>query len=525
MLARPTAEQLAWHDLEIGMFIHFGIETYEDVETDDFSFPISRFNPEARDTENWVDVAESMGAKYIILVAKHIGGFCLWQTETTDYSIGNTPWRDGKGDLLADLADSCRRRGLRLGVYLSPSDLYHDAPMGLGGKTSDPDKQDAYERVFRQQLVEVLSRYGEMMEVWFDGSCIFDVGDILEAHAPNAMVFQSPHCTIRWVGNEAGYVPADMPWNSVSVEAARSGVATSDDADPDGGAWLPNEVDTPIRDHYWFWSSTNGDSLKSLDHLMDIYYSSVGRSAVLLLNITPGPDGLMPEADARRAAEFGAEIRRRFGAPLAETTGEGGVVKLTLDRETTVDHVVTMERIAKGERVREYVVEGKVAGEWVTLCEGRGIGHKKIDRFDPVSASAVRFRSLDPAAKPLIRSLALYHVGASASAVVATPTHERQMVGTARPGETTEVDLSACIDLPGQWEVALEADGDVRVRPPMLVIAGVKAPDFIRRMDAPDSYNINITATPTLEPGSIVLELKVKAAGEPVRVFVRRRGG
>ena len=412
-LARPTPEQLIWQDMEIGMFIHFGLETYLDKETDDElkMENLKLFNPSNVDTDQWVRIAESMGAKYIILVAKHVGGFCLWQTDTTDYSIKNTPYQDGQGDILTELTASCRRRGMKLGVYISAADLFHGAPISAGGKTSDPSQQANYLEVYRQQLIEVLSRYGTMMEVWFDGGVAneVDLSDILKKYAPKAMVFGGPNMTIRWVGNERGY--ASYPaWNSTTVPEAWGPLR----ADPNGRYWRPNECDTVIRDR-WFWNSTNADTLKSVDKLMDIYYHSVGYSGVLLLNVAPDTSGRIPSADKKRAAEFGAEIQRRFGKGLAETKGSGAMIELDLKKPTPLDHVITMEDIRHGERVREYVIEGWIDDRWQDIAGGTAIGHKKIDRFEPVKASRIRLRIIEYAAPPMIRKLAVYNTTANVS--------------------------------------------------------------------------------------------------------------
>ena len=401
--ARPTQEQVAWQDMELGMFIHFAPNTWQDQEGDDRSTPLDKINPAKLDTDQWVSVAESMGAKYIVFVAKHVGGFCMWRTDTTNYGIKNTPWREGKGDVMADLSESCRKRGIKLGVYLSPRDDTLGAD--TGGKCKTPESQAKYDAIYRQQLTEVLSRYGDIFEVWFDGSNIVEVGDILKQYAPKATIFQGKYATIRWVGNEDGVAPYPA-WNAVS-EAARLAGATSANGDPNGETWLPNECDARIR-RDWFWSSKNSATLKTVDHLMAMYYRSVGHGAVLLLNNTPDTSGLIPEADAKRTAEFGAEIKRRFGVPLAETHGAGEVVELALGKRMKIDHVVTMEEIGEGERVLEYVIEGRVKGEWKALTKGTAIGHKKIDRIDPVKVDAVRLRCLKCAADPLIRKLAVY---------------------------------------------------------------------------------------------------------------------
>ncbi len=405
-LARPTPQQLRWHDLELGMFLHFAPQTWQDSETDEMTVEPSMMNPEKLDTDQWADVAASLGARYLVFVAKHEGGFCWWQTDTTDFGVRNMPWRGGKGDVLGDLAASCRRRGIRLGVYLSPQDKKHG--VGAGGRAKDPSKQVDYERLFRQQLTEVLSRYGDMAEVWFDGSLVFDVGDILARYAADGVVFQGPQASIRWVGNEDGVAPYPA-WNAVRFPKpdVKWGEYTSIDSDPVGNRWLPIECDARIR-ATWFWHSDNAATLKSVGQLMDMYYRSVGHGAVLLLNQTPDRSGLIPAADAARAAEFGAEIRRRLGTPAGETSGAGPDITLRLPTATMVDHIVTMEDIREGERVRSYLVEGLVGGTWRQLAAGSAIGHKKIDRVAPVAVAGVRLRVLESVGTPLIRRLAVY---------------------------------------------------------------------------------------------------------------------
>ena len=326
--ARPTPGQAAWQDMELEMFIHFAPSTWQDTQGDNLSTPLSAINPQQLDTEQWAEIALAMGAKQIVFVAKHVGGFCWWQTNTTSYSVAHTPWRGGKGDVMKDLAASCRKRGLKLGVYLSPADRM--LGVGVGGRASTYVAQECYNKIYRQQLTELLSRYGEISEVWFDGSNVVPVEDSLRRLAPRAMVFQGPQATIRWVGNELGVAPYPA-WNALSWDRARSGVATAYDGNPNGEAWLPSECDARIR-RDWFWSTKNADTLKSVAQLLEMYYRSVGHGAVLLLNQTPDTSGRIPEADARRAAEFGAEIRRRFTRPLAETNGTGSVVDLALAR-------------------------------------------------------------------------------------------------------------------------------------------------------------------------------------------------
>ena len=405
----PSRDQLHWADLEVGMFVHFAPNTWQEREYDDRSTPLSSINPDV-DTDQWASVARDLGARYVVMVAKHVGGFCMWQTRTTDYGIRNTPWRGGKGDVMADLAASCRRAGLGLGVYLSPRDDTFGA--GNGGRCATPERQASYDRLYRAQLTELLTRYGELVEVWFDGSVVVPVGDILRAHAPHAAVFQGPHATIRWVGNEDGFAPYPC-WNALPRRAAATGEATAKDGDPGGDAWLPSEVDVSVRRPNWFWSTTDQARLLSLEALLEIYYRSVGRGAQLLLNIPPDRTGRIPAADEARAKAFGDEVRRRFGRPLAARSAAGREVVLRLPAPALVDHVVAEEDLAGGERVREYWLEGLAGGQWVPLGTGTAIGHQRIQPVPPLCLEAVRLAVTRSAAAPRIRRLAAFATGAA----------------------------------------------------------------------------------------------------------------
>ena len=208
------------------MFIHFGMATWQGREYDNFTTDLRRINPYNLNTDDWCKVAQSFGAKQIIFVAKHVGGFCWWPTETTDYNVSHTPWKAGKGDLVAEISASCKKYGLKLGLYLYPGDDKWGAGLGSGGRTSDPSKQEAYNRIYRQQLTELLTNYGTITEVWFDGNCVIDVKDILEKYAKDAVIFQSPQASIRWVGNEEGYAPYPA-WNGINSADLQTGVATA----------------------------------------------------------------------------------------------------------------------------------------------------------------------------------------------------------------------------------------------------------------------------------------------------------
>ncbi|HVO34456.1 MAG TPA: alpha-L-fucosidase [Gemmatimonadales bacterium] len=407
--ALPTANQLHWADLEVGLFLHFAPNTWQDREYDDRSTPLAAISPDV-DTDQWARVARDLGARYVVMVAKHQGGFCMWQTETTEYSIRNTPWKGGRGDVMAEVSASCRKYGLGLGVYCSPRDDHFGS--GGGGRCDTPEKQRAYNRLYRRQLTELLTRYGEMVEIWFDGSIVVPVCDIVRMHAPHAAIFQGPCASIRWVGNEDGFAPYPC-WNALPRRSAATGEATAKDSDPDGDAWLPNEVDVSIRRPNWFWSATDERNLLTTDQLFEIYYRSVGRGAQLLLNIPPDRTGHIAAADAARAKEFGDEIRRRFGTSLGEAHGQGTEVVLHLAAPTLVDHVEIAEDLRGGERVREYQLSGRSNGAWVSLGGGTAVGHKRIQPVPPTTADAIRFEVTRSAATPRIRRLAAFATGAA----------------------------------------------------------------------------------------------------------------
>ncbi len=407
-LALPSVDQIAWQDLEIGMFVHFAPNTWQDVESDNLTTPLSAIDPKRLDTDQWAQTAISLGAKYIVFVAKHQGGFCMWQTETTDYSIRNTPWQGGHGDVLADASASCRKYGLKLGVYVCPRDDHFGAK--TGGICKTPELQARYNVMYRQQLTEVFSRYGALVEIWFDGSTVTPVSDLLAKYQPHAMVFQGPSATIRWVGNEDGFAPNPC-WNGIDRAEAKTGTATSLNSNPDGDFWMPNEADVSIRRPDWFWSTKNESKILTPDQLLSVYYRSVGRGTQLLLNIPANRDGLLSSPDCASAKAFGMEIQSRFGKPLATTAGRGIHLTLKLDAPTQVDTVVLQEDIAKGERVRQYRIEGRAHNAWHMLGEGTSIGHKRIQPVGPITVDALRVVTTRSAGTPAFRNVAVFRTG------------------------------------------------------------------------------------------------------------------
>ncbi|OMD82265.1 alpha-L-fucosidase [Paenibacillus odorifer] len=408
-LALPSREQLEWQDLELGMFCHFGINTFCDQEWGEGNDSPAVFNPLHLDAHQWVSTAKEAGFRYFILTAKHHDGFCLWPTATSTYSVASSPWKEGRGDVVKECAEACRELGVGFGIYLSPWDRHEPC-------YADPQ---AYDDFYALQLQELLTGYGPLTEIWFDGAGSegrnYDwqrIMDLIKRHQPGAMVFNMGAPTIRWVGNEDG-VALYPCWNTANSARGSMFSEASLNWLPGTPSWVPAECDVPIRKVRWFWHPEEEHLLLSLEQLMDIYYRSVGHGATLLLNVAPDKRGLFPEADVQRLLEFGKEIRRRFDKALAVTAGTGDIVELELPAATVIDHVEIMEDIAYGERVEGYMLEAYSNGAWLELKRGSSIGHKKIDAFPPVVAEKIRLRVSEAAASPKIRRLAVYHCGES----------------------------------------------------------------------------------------------------------------
>jgi len=432
-LPRPLPRQLVWQDCEVGVIFHFdmplfGERPWNGRDAIHKTWDPARYDPAKLDTDQWIDTAKAMGARYAIVTATHFNGFLQWQSDLYPYGVKQARWRDGKGDLVKDFVESCRRAKILPGIYLScfrnafwKADTYR-VNYGKGGP-----RQAEFARTCERMVEELCSRYGELLQIWFDAGLIAprdggpDVLPIVDKHQPNMVFYHSPQRREhRWIGNEAGYAGypcwATMP-DIDKAEAAHKGKRRNwrkllEHGDPDGTLWSPAMVDTVLRNHHWFWKPNTEKPIESLERLVSFYYKSVGRNANLMLGLTPDPTGLVPEPDVRRCAELGKEIRRRFGQAVAETKGEGTEVELALPKPQRIDHVVIMEDIAHGERAREYVVEGLVGGgAWQKLCGGISIGHKRIERFLPVDVARLRLRITRSVAPPRIRCLAAYCSG------------------------------------------------------------------------------------------------------------------
>lgn len=518
-LAKPSPQQYAWHEQERLMFIHFGMATWQGREYDNFTTDLRRINPYNLNTDDWCKVAQSFGAKQIIFVAKHVGGFCWWPTETTDYNVSHTPWKAGKGDLVAEISASCKKYGLKLGLYLYPGDDKWGAGLGSGGRTSDPSKQEAYNRIYRQQLTELLTNYGTITEVWFDGNCVIDVKDILEKYAKDAVIFQSPQASIRWVGNEEGYAPYPA-WNGINSADLQTGVATAVQGNPDGDTWSPLECDVPLYNHNWFWSPANEAKRRSVGDLMKIYYRSAGRGAVMLLNATPDTLGVIPPGDVTRFSELGKEIERRFSSPLKTITDiKGNEAIITFDKPTTVNHLVTMEDYREGERIRAYNLEGWVNDHWELLYAGSSVGRMKIDFFKDITVTKIRIQITKSAAQPLIRSFVAFKIEDTPELFEKDekPLSDWKYLNSWMPDMFHQgkmdinINLTPYISVPGQYEIKINAGNQdkISIERAELWYDGEKALDeFLTLKDS--VVLINRTAQVTNET-SILIKLTLSA--------------
>ncbi|WP_437222719.1 alpha-L-fucosidase [Planctomicrobium sp. SH661] len=480
------------------MFICLDPCTWQGNEYDDHSLPASAINPEKLDTNQWCEVAKSWGASQLLFVAKHTGGFCWWQTETSTYGIKESAYKGGQGDVLAELVESARAHGLKMAIYVSPIDDQWRA--GPGGRTANPDDQSKYNEVYRQQMVEVLSKYGPMVEVWFDGSLIIPVQDIVEKYAPTAMQFQGPHATIRWSGNENGIAP-DPTWQTVRKSDAQSGIATAAHSDPNGEVWLPFEINTTLLDHKWFWAPNTDSMMKSVPRLIETYYTSVGRGCPLLLNSTPDTSGLIPDSHVTRYKEFAAEVQRRFGHSVAESTGGSGIeFILRLPQAASINHIILAEDIREGQRIREYVVEGMQGNEWVTLVpNGLSVGYQRIDRFPSQKVAALRLRVTKSAGEPILTRIAAYAVEGIEDELIDIQEsdnpieHDWVEVITWTPDLLEQnqgiFDISKHIRKPGEFRMTItDAEGNfVEMENVELIIRDRLAKDRVRKNSQEDS--------------------------------------
>lgn len=402
----PSTAHVNWAEKEIGALFHFDVVNYvPDYDWRKWGTHPSAavFNPSRLDTDQWLQAAKAAGAKYAVLVAKHCSGFSLWPTEAHAYSVKAAPWKNGEGDIVADFIASCKKYDIKPGIYASASanGFYHvDNPGTV--QPGSPYSQEEYNKVVVKQLTELWTNYGDLFEIWFDGGVLPvkdggpDLAPLLKKYQPNAVVFQGPadaNNLIRWVGNEEGLSPYPN-WSRTDTVTSATGTIKIEDlgGSPDGAIWCPGEADFPLRTGWqggWFWKK-EGQNLLSTEQLVKNYVSSVGRNSNMLIGIVVDTSGLVPQEDFERLKAFGDQVYQNFGTPLAEIKGRDKELRLAI-KDHAAKYIVIQEDIAKGERIREYVVDAKVNGEWVKMAEGTSVGYKRIQQLDnPVVADEFR---------------------------------------------------------------------------------------------------------------------------------------
>ena len=417
---KPSPQQIAWQDLEFGVIIHFSTNTFLDREWGDGTADPSVFNPTQFDPEQWMKAIRDSGAKYVVLVAKHHDGFCLWPTDQTAYSVKSSPWKGGKGDVVGDVARAARKYGLQFGVYLSPWDRHEPRYKNSA----------AYDEYYQAELSELASNYGDLVEFWLDGAGsaghVYNFAKIVETlrtYQPNTIVFADTglfdYGDARCVVTENGRVPYEN-WNVID----RHGYLR----------WRPVEADTPLRNQHWFWHPDDEASLKSLNELLTTYDQTAGRGAQLMLGLAPDCRGLLPDSDVARLQEFGRALRDRYahnlalahapaspevsaaldGNPDTFWTAPAGSrhssLEVNFPKPITFNRALTMEWLNAGQRIQKYSIDVWTGTAWKTVAAAQAIGHKKIDVLPPVTAARVRLNILSSTDAAAIREFQLYNV-------------------------------------------------------------------------------------------------------------------
>ena len=422
---RPTPSQLLWQRDELALFLHFGVNTFTDREWGDGTESPSIFNPGALDARQWARVAKSAGFRALILTAKHHDGFCLWPTATTRHSVASSPFRNGEGDVVREFVDACHAEGLHTGLYLSPWDRNHptygDSPR--------------YNDVYAEQLTELLTRYGPLHEVWFDGANgegpngkrqVYDwprVWGLVRRLQPDAVMFSDAGPDVRWCGNERGHA-GDPNWSTVDPAAVPHPGAIGDHiiaalqhGDPNGSVWRPAEADTSIRPG-WFYHPAEDGRVKSIDTLVDLYALSVGRNSKLLLNVPPTRTGLIHETDVSHLGGMHSRLHQIYGSDLAAgvprqwraaTRTRRPMLSLDFLQPVTFDTVRLSETIELGQRVSGYTVRALDGAGWRTLGRGTTIGYAKIDRCPTTTTRRVEVTIDSDVEPPEPIGISLHH--------------------------------------------------------------------------------------------------------------------
>ncbi|MFY9152454.1 MAG: alpha-L-fucosidase [Prolixibacteraceae bacterium] len=454
LLPVPTEQQLAWHEMEQYAFVHFTTNTFTDKEWGFGDEPESVFDPTAMDVTQWAKTFKAAGLNGIVLTCKHHDGFCLWPSRYTEHSVKNSPYKNGKGDVVDEVEQACRAEGLKFGVYLSPWDR-NRADYGT----------PAYIGYYRNQLKELFEAHSPVFEMWFDGA---NGGDgyygganekrkidgqsyyewpatlkLIRDMEPNVIFFSDAGPDIRWCGNESGFA-GKTNWNTISVDtlfAGKSGIQELlNSGSENGTSWIPAEVDVSIRPG-WFYHAAEDSMVKSPEHLFDIYLNSVGRGANLILNIPPDRRGLINEIDSTNLMVWKKLIDERFktnlalGKPVKASSIRGaspefdgsnitdgnketywatndqeksGNLEIDLGENKLVSYILIQEYIRLGQRIKSFSVEIEKDGQWQKVSGGTTIGYKRILQIKPVGTQKVRIICEDSKASPVISNVGIY---------------------------------------------------------------------------------------------------------------------
>ena len=450
----PTQAQLAWHDMEINAFIHFTTNTFTDLEWGYGNESESVFNPTQANTNQWVSVLKETGFKGIILTCKHHDGFCLWPSTYTEHSVKNSPYKNGKGDIVRELSDECKKQNLKFGVYLSPWD-----------RNRADYATPAYIEYYRNQLKELFSNYGPIFEMWFDGAnggtgyygganekrsinghSYYDwptTIDLVRSFEPNVIFFSDAGPGVRWCGNEEGHV-SKTNWNMINTDSiypGKSGLQNLLGTGTENGTrWIPAESDVSIRPG-WFYHQKEDSLVKSPDQLFEIYLNTVGRGSLMLLNVPPDRRGMIHENDVKSLQGFKTILDHEFknnlalgkrvkvssvrgksqtydGSNLTDGNKESywatndstvtGSIEIKLGKETLVKYIVLQEYIAMGQRVKQFNVEILNNGKWQKVATETTIGHKRILKIEPIKTSKIRINITDSRACLVISEIGVY---------------------------------------------------------------------------------------------------------------------
>ena len=432
----PNKAQLAWQKAELGAVFHYDLHVFDNKKYRQTGSNGNRlnpitdyqiFNPEQLNTDQWIKAIKKAGFKFAILTATHETGFALYPSNVNPYSLKALKWRDGKGDIVGDFVNSCKKYGIKPGIYLGIrwNSFFGVHDFKVNGTGEFREKRQAYYNQMVEGMVkELCTQYGQLFEIWFDGGASHpnlgapNVLPIVKKYQPNCLFYHNNQLAeARWGGSESGTVPYPC-WATFPNPYSHSGDTTEDQinllkhGDPKGKYWMPAMSDAPLRGfngrHEWFWEPGDEQHIYPLEELMHMYYNSVGHNSTLIMGLTPDPRGLLPEADVKRLEEWGAAIQKEFSKPIASTSGKGKEIFLSLKNPQSLKNIVIQEDISQGQRVRAYRVNALTDGEWKIIAEGESIGHKRIHLIEPTEVLELKLEILQSILPPIIEKFCVY---------------------------------------------------------------------------------------------------------------------